>query len=642
MIEKLDINKKGQPCVRQDLTQLPKNIFGLFFVFSLILIGSFVFTNKASAATYYVRADGTVLAASKINATSPNAASTALNMAQVNAATFSAGDQVLFSSQGGNYSSVLIIPSGGSGVGSEVTYANVPSETPVIAITSGYLIDTNSKSNIIIQGLTANYTGSSASTNIGIIIKTGSNIQFKYITSDMGGYGYNMWSNVVLSDIVFDHVTLTNCRAGSLFCLFLSGSSNSNVTISNLIATNIYILNAATASITNSTLTGAIAVNTGSNISITNIPSTAGITLSNITTGTISNATSTSAIAVTTGSNISITNIPSTPAVTLSGVTTGAVSNVVGSNGSGFSFTDSSNITVNDSSMTGSTAYGAFQASGATHDITYNRDTANNNNTSGFVAQDTSYNITYNNCTADNNGNIGFLARVSVNNIAYWYDEASYNGTVNVVTDGGGFLPHDSVTNVKCYYCIAHHNFNQGLGDVSNGTGNSYYNSVNWDNGYAVGDTFKGSTVTTPSVRSNIYYRKAGGSFIVNNGIFGGGKPREILNTGPSYTTLDYNLYKALDDNKFYSTDGVTDVSWTTYHSTNEPNSINANPLFTNGSGSYSLTTDFQLTYLSPAIDTGVVFPSMTSTTTDYAGNPIYGTPYPSVQPHLVHKYNSQ
>ena len=41
------------------MNKIPKNIFGLFFVFSLILVGSFVFTNKASAATtYYVSTSG--------------------------------------------------------------------------------------------------------------------------------------------------------------------------------------------------------------------------------------------------------------------------------------------------------------------------------------------------------------------------------------------------------------------------------------------------------------------------------------------------------------------------------------------------------------------------------------------------------
>ncbi|MHB8830727.1 MAG: beta strand repeat-containing protein [Patescibacteria group bacterium] len=545
----------------------------------------FGLAEKASAATYYVRADGLVTAGNKANATSPNASTTSLSMAQVNLASFLAGDHVLFSSQGGNYTATLVLPSGGSGLGSEVTYANVPSETPVIAITSGYLIDTNAKSNIIIQGITANYVGLAASTNIGIIIGAGSNIQFNNVTSSMGGFGYNFWSNSNLSNLVFNSVTLTNCRAGTLLCISLQGASNSDVTIRNSVATNLDLQNITTGTMTNSTLTGSVTVTTGSDILMTN-------------------------------SHVG--------GVIFSTVASGTVSNITGSSGLGFIFTNSSDIIVNDSSMIGGTSYGGFQVDGTSHDITYNRDIANSNGTHGFVAKGTSNNITYNNCTADNNGNIGFLASISATNVTYWRSEASYNGTVDVVTDGGGFLPHDLVSNVKCYYCIAHHNYNEGIGDVSDGANNAYYNSTNWDNGYAIGETFKGSTVTNPSARSNIYYRKAGGSFVVNDGIFGGGKPREILNTGPSYTTLDYNLYKPVNDNEFYSTsEAIPNISWTAYHPT-EPNSINSDPLFTNGTGSYSTSTDYQLTYLSPAIDSGT---TVAGVTTDFAGNPIYGVP---------------
>gem|GEM_PF-6215276 len=549
----------------------------------------FGLAGQANAATYYVRADGLVTAGNKANATSPNASTTSLSMAQVNLASFLAGDHVLFSSQGGNYTETLVIPSGGSGAGNEVTYANVPSETPVIAITSGYLIQTNSKSNIIIDGLTANYVGLAASNNIGIYITTGSNLQFKNITSDMGSFGHVMWSSSNLSDVLFDNVNLTYVGA-SRYGIALNGLSNDHVTIQNSTFNtgffSVYLSGATSTLMNNVTSTGVTIISIGENFTASNIHSTTGISLTRVDTGTISNA--------------------------------------IGSSGWGFIFTDSSNITVNDSSMTAGASYGGFEADGTSHDITYNRDTANSNETHGFVARGTSNNITYNNCTADNNANIGFLASISASNVTYWRSEASYNGTVNVVTDGGGFLPHDAVANIKCYYCIAHHNYNEGIGDVSDGANNAYYNSTNWDNGYAIGEIFKGSTVTNPSARSNVYYRKASGSFVVNNGVFGGGKPREILNTGPSYTSLDYNLYKPVDDNLFYTTsEAITPISWAAYHPT-EPNSNNSDPLFINGTGSYSTSTDYRLTYLSPAIDAGTVVAGLT---TDFAGNPIYGVP---------------
>ena len=50
-----------------------------------------------------------------------------------------------------------------------------------------------------------------------------------------------------------------------------------------------------------------------------------------------------------------------------------------------------------------------------------------------------------------------------------------------------------------------------------------------------------------------------------------------------------------------------------------DTNSLTADPSFTNASGNFSTTSDFSLRYSSPTIDAG--------TTTDFFGNPIYGTP---------------
>ncbi len=563
-------------------------VINRLFVSLLIsaFFGALFFFNPKSvfAATYYVRADGSVLAASKASATSPNSASTALNLAQMNAASFAAGDQILFSSQGGNYTAKPVLPSGGSGVGTEITYANVPSETPLFAITSGDTLDTNSKSNIIVQGLTLNYTGGSATSNIGVLITAGSNIQFKNINSDMGGFGYNFFSSAILSNVVFDTVTVTHCRSSNQICLILSGSSNSNITINSLTATN-------------------------------------GVVLDNVSTGAITNSSFTSAgtLTINTGSSITVSNISSIGGVVFSGVTTSTVSHVTASGGIGFPFTNSSNISVSDSSDTNSILgggfYSAFDAIGASHDITYNRDTAVNSAASGFTARDTSYNITYNNCTSDNNNNIGFLASISAHDITYWYDEASYNGQINVTTDGAGFLPHNAATNVKCYYCIAHHNYTVGIGDVSTGT-NLFYNSVSWANGYAIGDTFKGGTVVTASTRGNLYVSgsKSGGMITIKNTISGQGKPRELVNATPQYMTYDNNLYYPITNNTFSSTDEVNNSSWSTYHAAYESNSLNGNPLFTNAS-----IYNFTLQPTSPAINVGTNL----SLTQDFIGTAV-------------------
>ena len=72
----------------------------LLFVLPLLAV-------DAWAATYYVRADGTVTAAGKASATSCSAASTALSMAEHNNATLTAGDDVVLCHEGGTFTSVM-------------------------------------------------------------------------------------------------------------------------------------------------------------------------------------------------------------------------------------------------------------------------------------------------------------------------------------------------------------------------------------------------------------------------------------------------------------------------------------------------------------------------------------------------------
>jgi hypothetical protein len=77
--------------------------------------------------TYYVRADGT--AANKAAATGPASEQSACMSPDVhNGETFDSGDEILISSQGGTYTSQIIVPS--SGVTDYITYKNVPDESP--------------------------------------------------------------------------------------------------------------------------------------------------------------------------------------------------------------------------------------------------------------------------------------------------------------------------------------------------------------------------------------------------------------------------------------------------------------------------------------------------------------------------------
>ncbi|MCX6712763.1 MAG: peptidoglycan-binding domain-containing protein, partial [Candidatus Vogelbacteria bacterium] len=93
-------------------------------------------------------------------------------------------------------------------------------------------------------------------------------------------------------------------------------------------------------------------------------------------------------------------------------------------------------------------------------------------------------------------------------------------------------------------------------------------------------------------------------------------------------TINNNSLYRNAGTNN-YGIIGATSYSnWATWLASIYGNSsINTDPLLKNTTGSYSTSTDFQFTDLSPAIDAGTTTSSMTSTTTDYLDNPIYGTP---------------
>lgn len=629
------------------------NSSSIFFI-AIFVFSSLLFPWETLATTYYVRADGTVTAANKANATNPASADTSLNMVQVNAATFSAGDQILFSSQGGSYVDNLIIPSGGSGVGSEIVYANVSLETPIISTSTYYLITTNSKSHIRITGFSLDYTGTTTSANIFTISgNNSSNITLSNNTVDGNGYGYGIISGATgLSSI-----TLSGNNVASIGStkntLYFYGTGLTGLTITNqtsaesnssakLRYVNGLTINGYTTSGTANGAEAGIYIDTCSGVvNISNATSTISSGIVMYFTGctfgagsTISNVSMTGAggtgifIYNSTGNGLTVSNssytgngsyygffIQSTTGINFTSDTTVA---------GGFYLTDSTSTDYTDCTATGGYGFIATTTnSGASSDISYLRCSAGSQASpgtwTGFLATGRVNNVTYTNCSADYNKNLGFAAIALSSNITYRNCSASYNGLINVTSDGGGFLPHNSATNVNAYYCLAHHNYNEGFGDVSNGT-NSVYNSVSWSNGYAIGDLFRGVAVATASTRGDLYYSALTGAVVTNKNMISGGnsKPRQILNLSPTLTSFDYNLYHALDDSKFVSNDQVTNASWTTYHASNETNSQNGDPLFTNEN-----SNDFTLTATSPAIDAG----TGVGLTTDYLGNNIYGVP---------------
>lgn len=126
---------------------------------------------------------------------------------------------------------------------------------------------------------------------------------------------------------------------------------------------------------------------------------------------------------------------------------------------------------------------------------------------------------------------------------------------------------------------------------------------------------------------------------ILKNNIFINNNSRDIYTHASANTTNN-----DFDNNIFYKTDYTNNWYWKgVSHSSLEDWKINSlfdsksltsNPLFS--SNSPSQASDFQLTYLSPAIDSG----TDVGLSVDYAGNPIYGNPdigaYEYQPPHTI------
>jgi hypothetical protein len=113
-------------------------------------------------------------------------------------------------------------------------------------------------------------------------------------------------------------------------------------------------------------------------------------------------------------------------------------------------------------------------------------------------------------------------------------------------------------------------------------------------------------------VENNILHNTAGNSMVW------------LQNNSPA-STFKNNLYYGLNGTYFFgrwgSNSGTTLSTWKA--ASGEKNAQIANPLFINGSGSYSLATDFKLQSGSPAIHAG----TNVGLTTDYAGNPVPSVP---------------
>gem|GEM_PF-1190443 len=628
--------------------------FSVLFLmlFALLAFGAFLVLPKlqpahAAGNTYYVRADGTVAAADKANATSPSAAATSLNMAQVKLASFAAGDHVLFSSQGGGYTEVLNLPSGGTGVGNEITYANVPTETPTITAAVGPIINTNLKSNVIIDGFSLIYSGV-ATYDSGVRIRGGSNFTIRNMTINMGGHGENIatytnGSGPVISNLTIENVALSN-NASNQWPIFLwndQGTVNTNITIINAnTGTNnygIYVWNASGVTLDTITSTGiryenvqngsidtatiASSLNGNSNVGI----KTAGS--SDITINDVSYTGNDFPFTITNSNDVILSAVSSTGNTLRSWKVDGTSSNIdfsdcTQTSAGGFTVTGTANNVTFDGCTTTNPSTTGFSALLNAHDITYNNTVVTNGGQGGYIAMDNVYDLTYNGSQAILTNNDGFVTANAAHDIIWQNTYAYGNGDKTSTSAGDGFTTHDTNYNIYCYNCIAAYNTASGFAMTGTSSG-KIYNSIAYQN---AGNWSLEGGGKVDQTRGGYYIQLSGNnpttglSWEINNSIGYENYPREIfVNTIP-YATFDYNLYKPTNENVFATINsGANNISWNTYHVTDglEPNSLNADPDFVTPG------TDFSLLSTSPAIDTGVDM----NLATDYAGKQRYDMP---------------
>ncbi|MDY0278409.1 MAG: right-handed parallel beta-helix repeat-containing protein, partial [Acholeplasma sp.] len=573
-----------------------KKTFTLGFFALAFFVFGIGFGKDASAATYYVRADGTVTAANKANATSPTDANTALNMAQVNASTFMAGDSIFFSSQGGNYTTTLIIPSSGNiGIGNQISYSSVNGENPTINNADVSSISINAKSNIVISGFTINNSSNIDYAKAISISGIVDNITLQSISAVVSNsaHRYILTASGISSNIILDGIYGSGANQNSIY---FYGSSNSNITIKNAAITGgrqIYIINTQNITISNT---------------ISNDSLWAGVYLYNCS-------------GILNIDDLNVNNsVSSGLAIDASNFLDGSTiinSSVSNSTSYGYAFASSSGFSVVSSNT--------FRTSGfhctTCHDITFNLCESDEARGAGFWANNGSYNIIYNNCIAKNGLSDGFGVTdedSSISHDIYYNKCLAYNNGNKLTTAGGdGFTSHLQNYNIFVNNSIAYNNTCSGYAMVGESAGH-IYNSIAANN---AGDwSLEGGL---DQVRAGYYVYT--NNFDIKNSIGYNNYPRELL-IG-SDTILNYNLYSPLSDSQFARVSGVNN-SWSEYFS-RESNSLNSNPLF-------FTSNNFNLQYNSPAIDSG----TSVNLTSDFAGNPIYGAPdigaYEYQPPHLM------
>jgi hypothetical protein len=273
----------------------------------------------------------------------------------------------------------------------------------------------------------------------------------------------------------------------------------------------------------------------------------------------------------------------------------------------------------------------------------------------------------YNNISYNNSSGL-YTEFMNNSNI---YNNMLYNNTNDIYTNEVYGIGIASCNNSNFYNNVIHDNGNKGIdlyGDTTTSygpsNGNKFYNNLIYNqdcyecSGITIGGTNGGlnNNIISYNILFNNYDNIAAGGIggppydnnieVFNNTIYGAleyglniqsyNNPGIVLNNNvfANNATMEvFALYVTANftasDNIYYHPAGGTIVNYDGVDHTAatilsfDPQAIISNPLFTNGSGSYSLATDFELHAGSPAIGAGV----NVGLTTDYAGNAVKNPP---------------
>jgi len=492
-----------------------------------------------------------------------------MSMATFNASTFAALDIIYFSAQGGVYGTAATLPSSGNDASNVITYSGLADGTggsyPVISL-SGTALTISQKSYIVVSGFSLTNTSAAGASSVlrisGSTASSGLTIQNMTLSCPNSASGYGINASCPYTSVVFDNLTVSAAYES----VYSYGNPSSDFTVKNCTSTS------------GGGVAGGIHLRYVTNITIKkntiSAPGASAIYLQNCA-GTLDQADNTITASGGNGAIYFTT-------CTLSGTAYGDV--ITGATTSGVEMT----------TVTGPLVFYGTTVTGATGN--------------GFRCLTASSGISFIYCSALSGAADGFVTSGNSHDITFRYCRAIGNGDKTSTAAGDGFTSHENDYNIFVEYCVAAFNTITGFAMINTSSGH-VWNSIAYQNG---GNWSLEGGGKQDQVRGGFYFPLSGlnpttgTGWSIKNCIGMNNYPRELWlhDIVNGYVVADYNLYYPLDAAKLASIDnGVTNVSWATYHTTNsqEPHSLNADPKFSNAAN-----YKFNVNYDSPCIDAGV------------------------------------